>query len=199
MDRGTAHTLLEIIAERAVGRSARQAADPQRVRGDVVASVSVLAEGWRLRGFLGDDWQLHRAQLHARNSPDDDDRWVPARVPGTVLADLVAAGAVPDPYVGTQSLLSEWVPQRTWVYRTRLRTHGLAPDERAFLEFDGIDHAAAVYLDGERIAVHEGMFVPLVVDVTERLGAGEHSLGVVIDPAPVSEPQVGHTAAVTVH
>jgi beta-mannosidase len=173
-----------------------------------VPSVTVLDGGWRLRGFLGDDWQLHRAQLHARDDRDDrndtapdaaDARWVPARVPGTVLADLVAAGAVPDPYAGTQSLLSEWVPQRTWVYRTRLRSPALAAGERAFLEFDGIDHAGAVYLDGERVAEHEGMFVPLVTEVTGRLGAGEHSLGVVVAPAPVSEPQVGHTAAVTVH
>jgi beta-mannosidase len=89
---------------------------------------------------------------------------VPARVPGSVLADLLAAGLVPDPYVGTQSLLSEWVPQRTWVYRRRLRV--TTPAERTFLQFDGIDHAAAIYLDGKRIARHEGMFVPLVVEVT---------------------------------
>ncbi|MEO3778719.1 hypothetical protein ABGB16_18080 [Micromonospora sp. B11E3] len=106
-----------------------------------MTSVTVLDEGWQLRGFLGDDWQLHRAQLHARRGRDHG--WVPARVPGSVLADLLAAGRVPDPYVGTQSLLSEWVPQRTWVYRTRLRTPGLAPSERAFLEFDGIDYSAS--------------------------------------------------------
>jgi beta-mannosidase len=160
-----------------------------------VCAVSSVDQGWELRGFLGDDWQLHRAQLHARR--DDGAEWVPARVPGSVLADLVRAGRVPDPYVGRQSLLSEWVPQRTWVHRTRL----VAPagGERSFLEFDGIDHAASVYLDGERIARHEGMFVPLVVEVSGRLGRGEHSLSVVVDPAPVSEPQVGYTAAVTVH
>ncbi|MFL6056243.1 MAG: glycosyl hydrolase 2 galactose-binding domain-containing protein, partial [Actinoallomurus sp.] len=164
-----------------------------------MTSVSVLDEGWRLRGFLGDDWQLHRAQLHARETRDDEHYWVPARVPGTVLADLLAAGRVPDPYVGTQSVLSEWVPQRTWVYRTRLRAPGLEAGQRAFLEFDGIDYSATVHLDGERIAAHEGTFVPLVLEVTERLDSGEHSLAVVVDPAPVSEPQVGHTSAVTVH
>lgn len=164
-----------------------------------MASVSLVDSGWRLRGFLGDDWQLHRAQLHAREDRDDDERWVPARVPGTVLADLLAAGRVPDPYVGTQSLYSEWVPQRTWVYRTRLCTPEPAAGERAFLEFDGIDHSATIHLDGQPVAVHEGMFVPLVVEVTGRLGGGEHSLSVVVDPAPVSSPQVGHTAAVTVH
>lgn len=159
-------------------------------------SVVPLEEGWRLRGFLGDDWQLHRAQLHAR---EERGTWLPARVPGTVLADLLAAGEVPDPRVGRQSLLSEWVPQRTWVYRTALRTPGLAAGERAFLEFDGIDHTASVYLDGERVASHEGMFVPLVTEVTGLAGAGEHTLAVVVDPAPVSEPQVGHTAAVRAH
>ncbi|MGR6318293.1 glycoside hydrolase family 2 TIM barrel-domain containing protein [Micromonospora soli] len=164
-----------------------------------MTSVTALTGGWRLRGFLGDDWQLHRAQLHARDGQDDERRWIPARVPGSVLADLLAAGQVPSPYVGTQSLLSEWVPQRTWVYRTRLRTAGLAPTERAFLEFDGIDYSAAVYLDGERIAVHEGTFVPRTVEVTGRLGPGEHTLAVVVDAAPVSQPQVGYTAQVNVH
>ncbi|MEU8298820.1 glycoside hydrolase family 2 TIM barrel-domain containing protein [Micromonospora sp. NPDC048909] len=161
--------------------------------------VSSLDAGWQLRGFLGDDWQLHRAQLHARDNRDDGQRWVPARVPGSVLADLLAAGQIPDPYVGTQSLLSEWVPQRTWVYRTRLSTPGLGGGERAFLEFDGIDYAGTVHLDGERVATHEGTFVPLVVEVTGLLGPGEHSLAVVIDPAPDSEPQVGYTSAVRVH
>jgi beta-mannosidase len=161
-----------------------------------MTSVVALDQGWRLRGFLGDDWQLHRAQLHAR---DVGGRWVPARVPGSVLADLLAAGEVPDPRVERRSLLSEWVPQRTWVYQTTLRTGGLADGERAFLEFDGVDHSATVHLDGERVAAHEGTFVPFVTEVTGRLGAGEHTLAVVVDPAPVSEPQVGHTEAVTVH
>jgi beta-mannosidase len=161
-----------------------------------MTSVVTLDEGWRLRGFLGDDWQLHRAQLHAREGRGT---WIPARVPGSVLADLLAADQVPDPRVGRQSLLSEWVPQRTWVYRTLLHTPGLKEGERAFLEFDGIDYSATVHLDGEQIAAHEGTFVPLVTEVTGRLGPGEHTLAVVVDPAPVSEPQVGHTEAVTVH
>ncbi|MET8864025.1 glycoside hydrolase family 2 TIM barrel-domain containing protein [Nonomuraea sp. NPDC004580] len=115
-----------------------------------------------------------------------------------MLADLLQAGEVADPYVGRQSRLSEWVSQRTWVYRTRLVAPELAAGERAFLEFEGIDYAAAVHLDGERVAVHEGTFVPLVVEVTGRLG-GEHALAVVVEPAPVSEPQVGYTAKVNVH
>ncbi|MEV4470345.1 glycoside hydrolase family 2 TIM barrel-domain containing protein [Nonomuraea sp. NPDC049504] len=115
-----------------------------------------------------------------------------------MLADLVAAGEAVSPYVGRQSMLSEWVPQRTWVYRTRLVMPTPEAGERVFLEFDGIDYAAAVYLDGERVAVHEGTYVPLVVEVTGQVG-GEHALAVVVEPAPVSEPQVGYTAKVNVH
>ncbi|MGH3760762.1 glycosyl hydrolase 2 galactose-binding domain-containing protein [Actinophytocola sp.] len=51
------------------------------------------------------------------------------------------------------------------MYRTRPHAPEPAPGERAFLEFDGIDHAGTVHLDGQRIARHEGMFVPLVVDL----------------------------------
>lgn len=162
-------------------------------------SVTPLDGGWTLRGFLGEDWALHRAALHARADAGGDDAWIPASVPGSVLADLLAAALVADPYRGTDSRLTEWVPQRTWVYRRTLAAP-IAAGERVFLELDGIDAAATICLDGEPVARHEGMHVPLVFELTDRLGeTGTRMLAVVIDPAPVSEPQVGRTSKVTVH
>jgi hypothetical protein len=144
----------------------------------------VVALEWQLRGCLGDEWQWHLEK------PWDDHGWLPARVPGSVLDDLMRAGEVPDLYVERNSLAAEWVAQRAWIYRTRLRV-----DEPAVLTFEGVDYEATVALDGDQIAHHVGLFTPFEVEVP----AGEHLLAVVVHPAPASEPQVGRTSRVRVH
>jgi hypothetical protein len=141
---------------------------------------------WQLRGCLGDEWQWHLTK------PWDAPHWLPARVPGSVLDDLMRAGELPDLYHGRNSLQAEWVPERAWIYRARVPR---ADATARFLRFHGIDHAATVFLDGEQVAEHASTFRPLEVPVD----GGEHLLAVVIHPAPASEPQVGRTSRVRVH
>jgi hypothetical protein len=139
---------------------------------------------WQLRGCLGDEWQWHLEK------PWDAPGWIPARVPGSVLDDLMRAGEVPDLYFERNSLAAEWVPERFWIYRTRLELDG-----PAVLRFEGVDHEATVFVDGAETARHVGAFTEFEVDVP----AGEHLLAVVVHPAPESEPQVGETSRVRVH
>ncbi|MFE4722617.1 glycoside hydrolase family 2 protein, partial [Streptomyces sp. NPDC056728] len=132
--------------------------------------------------------------------PEDESGWLPTRVPGAVLDDLRTAGAVPDPYHGTDSLLAEWVWQRAWLYRRTLDISPLDPGQRALLHFDGVDHDATVLVDGHEVAHHEGMFTPFACDITEHVaGGGRHLLAVVVHPAPPGEPQVGRTDRVRTH
>ncbi|WP_316744804.1 glycosyl hydrolase 2 galactose-binding domain-containing protein [Streptomyces sp. MK7] len=151
---------------------------------------------WQLRGFVGDEWQWHIGP----HKPFTTAGWLPARVPGSVLDDLHRAGEVPDPYVGRNSLLSEWVPNRNWAYRRTFTLPPLEPHERAVLRFDGVDHEATVLVDDTVVVRHEGMFRPFEADITHLVrGGGEHLLAVVVHPAPQSEPQVGRTDRVRVH
>ncbi len=153
-------------------------------------------DGWQLRGCLGEEWRWHTGPGKAWDAP----HWYPARVPGSVLDDLWRAGQVADPYHERNSLLAEWVPARSWIYRRRLAVRPLAPGERAVLRFGGVDHAATVLVDGEIAAEHEGMFTPFDVDVTGWLaGGGEHLLAVVVHAAPPGEPQTGATGRARVH
>lgn len=143
---------------------------------------SLDGDGWQLKGWLGDEWRWYV------NKPWDMPGWIPARVPGSVLADLARAGEVRDLYHGRNSRLAEWVPERTWVYRRRVTGPGR-------IRFDGVDHEATVFVDGDEVARHEGAFTPFEID----LAAGEHVLAVAVHAAPETEPQVGHTSKVTVH
>jgi beta-mannosidase len=142
--------------------------------------------GWQLRGCLGNEWLWHVGP----DKPWDAPGWLPARVPGSVMDDLVRAGELPDLYFERNSRLAEWVPERAWVYRTRVSF-----DAPSVVCFEGVDYEATVFVDGVEATKHTGCFTPFDVDVT----AGDHLLAVVVHPAPESEPQVGRTSRVRVH
>ncbi|MEV8565448.1 sugar-binding domain-containing protein [Streptomyces sp. NPDC051322] len=155
----------------------------------------MLDDGWELRACLGDTWRW----LCGPGRPDGEPDWFPARVPGSVLDDLRRSRQITDPYVGLNSLRSEWVPQRSWLYRRPLRVD-VDADERALLRFEGVDHEATVLIDGHEVAHHTGMFVPFEADITDHVADGaRHLLAVVVHPAPPGEPQVGRTDRVRTH
>ncbi|HLV66801.1 MAG TPA: hypothetical protein VKY73_13360 [Polyangiaceae bacterium] len=104
--------------------------------------------------------------------------WLPARVPGHVHLDLVRAGVIADPFAHAHELGCQWVDEEDWSYRT---SFSFVPDPelpRRVLRFEGLDTVATVSLNGEVVAEHDDMFVPLEVDVSTRLRTGENELRV---------------------
>jgi beta-mannosidase len=109
--------------------------------------------------------------------------WLDASVPGHVHTDLLAAGVIADPFARLFELGCQWVDAESWTYRLKF---SFTPDDalpRRVLRFDGLDTVARVWLDGEKLAEHDNMFVPLELDVTERLTPGPHELSVEFEPA----------------
>jgi len=47
---------------------------------------------------------------------------------------------------------------------------------RHFLHFGAVNHTARVFLDGEELATHVGGFGPFAVEVTGKVGPGDHTL-----------------------
>ena len=52
---------------------------------------------------------------------------------------------------------------------------------RTFVHFGAVNHSCTIYLDGDVLASHEGGYGPFAVEVTGRIGVGEHSLVVLVD------------------
>jgi beta-galactosidase/beta-glucuronidase len=167
----------------------------------------LLAGAVPAREFSIDRWTGDRSESVRRDPVgwhrEDTDRssWVPATVPGTVQGALVAAGAIPDPLLNdhTYAELTEhgvpeqwpWFFRRTrieeqeWWYARRFTVPSRWQGRRLRLAFDGIDYTASVYLNGEPIARHTGMYGGPDVDVTALLRfTGENELVVRIDPPP---------------
>ncbi|MEU6141052.1 discoidin domain-containing protein [Streptomyces sp. NPDC047081] len=143
-----------------------------------------LVSGWDL---TMDDWaDGDGAELS--KSAVDTSRWLPATVPGTVLTSLVDQGKLPDPVSGFNNLHApEALSRHSWWYRRAfalpkgLRT---GSGRRVWLEFDGVNHKAEVWLNGSRVGDVTFPFARAAFDVTELLGADEQALAVRITPMP---------------
>ncbi|MFE9171144.1 glycoside hydrolase family 2 protein [Streptomyces kebangsaanensis] len=113
-------------------------------------STTPLTDGWILR------------------HPDEDGAGLPAAVPGCVHTDLLAAGLVPDPFLGRNETEAAWVGRREWTYERRLGT--ASEHERTDLVFDGLDTAAEITLDGRTLGRVRNMHRSHRFDVTGLQG-----------------------------
>ena len=94
--------------------------------------------------------------------------WLPGIVPGTVQSDLLSLGRIPDPFLEDNLAACQWVERLDWWYRAVLPLQ-LDPGQRAFLEFDGIDTLSALFVDGQELSRHEGMFSRQTVEIPPAL------------------------------
>lgn len=139
-----------------------------------------LNDGWTIRSC--EAMEEIAAAVHL---PDyKEDGWLSAAVPGDVHTALLAQGVIEDPYYSTNDQACRWVETKTWVYRRRFdapTSVAEAGDRRIFLDFQGLDTLAEVYLNGESLAKSDNMFVPLSLDVTGMLRDRDNVLVVRFD------------------
>jgi beta-mannosidase len=104
--------------------------------------------------------------------------WLPARVPGHVHLDLIENGVIGHPFERMQELGCQWVDEQDFSYRTTFAWQPDTERPQSVLRFEGLDTVCRVFLNGELVAEHDNMFVPLEVAVSGRLRAGENELRV---------------------
>ena len=114
--------------------------------------------------------------------------WLAARVPGTVFGDQVAAGLYPEPSYGLNaySVKPEKIAGNFW-YRTEFTFAPAAPGRRVWLNFDGVNRDARVFLNGKRLGRILGFYQRGRFEVTDLLRAdGRNVLAVLVDWPPVT-------------
>lgn len=127
-------------------------------------------------------WQFRQAESSNQQTYDANARnWRTANVPGTVHTDLLALGAIPDPYKGTVEANLQWIGLADWEYR---RTFDVTPEQlnaaRSELVFDGLDTFADVYLNGRKLASTDNAFRTWRLPVQGQLKANGNALRVVV-------------------
>lgn len=105
-----------------------------------------------------------------------------APAPGDLYLALHAAGRVPDPMGDRAELDCVWVREREWWYRADFDNPDCRSDQRAILEFEGLDTFAAVWLNGELLGRTDNMFREWRFDVSRLLRNGANHLAVCFTP-----------------
>ena len=130
--------------------------------------------------LAGGLWRLQRANFvnttgESLSKPGfEDSDWLVATVPGTVLTSYLNAGAIPDPNFGQNQLhISDSYFYSDFWYRTEFIAPAKKPQQLAWLNFDGINWKAEVYLNEKKLGRIEGGFVRGRFDVTAKLISGK--------------------------
>ncbi|WP_202869298.1 discoidin domain-containing protein [Kribbella antibiotica] len=144
-----------------------------------------IESGWTLTmdAFVGTNGAGTADGAVLAQSGQDTSTWLPALVPGTVLGSLVEEGHFPDPVEGMNNLeIPEALSRHVWWYHRKF-DRPTASGTRAWLEFDGINHQADVWLNGVSVGTVKHPFARVALDVTAALKA-KNGLAVKITPMP---------------
>ncbi|MFZ0456820.1 MAG: sugar-binding domain-containing protein [Ignavibacteriaceae bacterium] len=127
----------------------------------------------------GGEWKVQRESLvnaagvGLSEAGFNDDDWIPATVPGTVLGSFLDAGALPDPNFGeNQLLISDSYFYSNFWYRDEFNVPVFYKGKRTFINFDGINWKAEIYLNGQSLGTIDGAFIRGCFDVTKILFPG---------------------------
>ena len=155
--------------------------------------------------LAGGAWRLQRDSLVSASGEAlsavgfQDKDWVVATVPATVLSSYLNIGALPNPnFSDNQLQISDSFFCADFWYRDEFTAPAAGPDRHVWLNFDGINWKADVYLNGSSVGSIEGGFMRGKFDVTALIHPGaRNALAVRVHqnatPGPVKVPTMQST------
>ena len=150
----------------------------------------VLSTGWQLQ----DAAKAQQPGAEVAQKGFDTAGWYKATVPGTVLTTLVNNHVYPEPLYGENNrpeVIPDSLCRTSWWYRTTIAIPRTYKGRRVWLNFDGINYSAAVWVNGAQVGTIRGAFIRGVFDITAQVTAGETAvIAVLVTPQP--NPGVPH-------
>lgn len=104
--------------------------------------------------------------------------WHPATVPGTVLTSLVNDKVYPEPLYGENNRpdkIPESLCHTSWWYRTTFKVPDSYGGKKVWLNFDGINYAAEVWVNGQKAGTMRGAFARGIFDITDKVTPGQEA------------------------
>jgi beta-mannosidase len=139
---------------------------------------------------LNGSWELKffPQPKQAVTSPDElaklSAQEIEAIVPGNVELDLLNAGLIADPMIGSNIYDLRQYECYQWCYTKKFKSPKVSDDEQVQLFFGGIDCLAEVWLNGKHIGSVANMLIDHTFNVTDLLRKdGENTLQVIIRSA----------------
>jgi hypothetical protein len=154
-------------------------------------SLSVVAHAAEPVALDGDIWAVApQAEVSATGAQLSTvgfaaDKWVKATVPGTVLEAYVTAGVEKEPTYGDNAYkIDKKKYDRNFWYRIEFKSPAAFTSGRVWLEFDGINKDADVYLNGKSLGSIHGFVQRGRYDVTDLVRPGSTNALAVLDYFP---------------
>jgi len=143
-----------------------------------------LAGGWRLQDVA----KVPQAGAQVANAAFDDRSWYAATVPGTVLTSLVNDHVYPEPLYGENErpeIIPESLCHTSYWYRTVIRVPRAYRNHRVWVNFDGINYSADVWVNGVKVGTTRGAFIRGIFDITAQVKPGRPAVvAVLVAPEP---------------
>ncbi len=162
------------VAAEGSARYVKLAMGPSR-EGGCLAVSELEIWGWSDEKKPVSAWSLVREDLE-----DDPAAWVPVQIPSTVLAAYIDAGMLPDPAIGDNNYqISDSYFKHNFIYRGVMT----APEnecDRVFLNFDGVNWKADVFMNDIELGHIGGAFVRTRFDVTDVIVPGDNTVEVLV-------------------
>lgn len=122
---------------------------------------------------ISSDWKLGYLDNPVQNISETEKikDWIQVEYPTSVQWAMYKAGKLPHPYEHENSLQYRWIEDKLWYYQKEF-TVSFA-NEYVFLCFDGLDYFSRVWLNGELLGRHEGMFGGPAIEISEKIRPGQ--------------------------
>jgi hypothetical protein len=165
------------------------------LQADSLPESVAISSGWRLQDVakVAESGETI-SQLNYR--PAD---WFKATVPGTVLNTLVNDGVYPEPLYGENNRpdkIPESLCRTSYWYRTTFTVPESYSGRRVWLNFEGINYHANVWVNGTKAGAITGAFIRGHFDISSLVKAGQTAtLAVLVAPQPHPGDPIEHTIA----
>ncbi len=127
---------------------------------------------WKFLGLPADPTQ--RDHPHFPSWPPDP--WLEGQVPGTVQADLLRLGRIPDPFMDTNALELGWIEDQDWLYQRQFTVPADFLVDKVVLRCEGLDTFATIWINRALVGQHANQFIPVEFDVKPYLKTGENEI-----------------------
>ena len=109
----------------------------------------LLSDGWAIKSAA----EVEEDGATISTTAFTPENWLPATVPSTVVGTLVNDKVYPDPFFGMnlKDLSTNTALKGPWWYRKEFKV-GFPDDGQVWLNFDGINYRADIWVNGQKIA-----------------------------------------------
>lgn len=155
----------------------------------------IVASGWQLQ----DAAKVPQSGAEVAAATFNTTGWYAATVPGTVLTTLVNNKVYAEPLYGDNNRpekIPESLNRTSYWYRTVVTVPQIYAGKHIWLNFDGINYSACVWVNGAEVGTTRGAFIRGKFDISYNVKPGKKAvIAVLVSPQP--HPGVPHEHTLT--